>query len=267
MVILFIHAMAFKRKRVYAPRRGGFKKKRTFRKRMIKRGGKTVADFTSNALRGTTVGFRGKKTSRRAFRKHLWDSTLFKAHYRSLAVNSSNVATPANVTDAAIFGLNAYRLGAVPFWTAAGGALPIDAGVPVPVFGGDIILRGGVYSVTFYNPGPSDVRIVIWKTFTVADPNLALLPALSVVGWDPSVTADFTAQIAKPTWNKSVIIDVGSSYTLSDRFKIQKIDENTYGAEGRSPIYFCALSNVGSAISSLVNITRSYNLSFSADEH
>jgi len=258
--------MAFKRKRVYAPRSNAFKKRKSVRRKTNRRGGKAIADFTSLNTKGTTVGFRGKKTSRKTYLRHLWNSTLFSSHYRSLYCTSGTVTTPANNTDYGLFGINLYRNGpATQFWTVAGGALPIDIGGTVPLFKSDITLRGGVWSVVFHNPGPGDIMLTIWKVFTVTDPLLSSFPAAAVKGWDPTVSGDFSTLIGKAGFNKSVSIEGGNSYTLTGRFKIQKIDQARYELEGKAPWLFCGIANVGTSAIVNVNFTKSHNLSFSGD--
>jgi len=54
--------MAFgKRKRIMGPKRNGFKKRRSVRKKRTSRS--TAANYTSFNTRGTRTGFRGKKTT------------------------------------------------------------------------------------------------------------------------------------------------------------------------------------------------------------
>jgi len=249
---------------VYAPNRSGFKKSRRTYKRKSMRAKKT-ADFTSLATRATNTGFRGRKVTRRAFKKHLWDSTLFKPHYRSLITTSSTSTTPLNDVQCNIFGLNMYRHTVDPFWTALGGAIPIDVGVPIPTFTGNIILRGGVYSVTVVNQSTNDLRVNLFMTTSVARPNTALVPANFGSSWDPSCTAGFSAQMAKVYMTKSVIIEGGNSWNFSRRFNIQKIDLDTYANEGLTPFVFLSVTNVGSIVANAFRIVRSYNLSFSGD--
>jgi len=194
----------------------------------------------------------------------LWESTLFSTHYRSLFCGTGSFATPANNTDLSTGGLNLIRA-TNNFWTAAGGALPVDIGTPVPLFKGDIILRGGIWSVTFYNPGPGDVMLTCWECFTIPDPNLALFPTAAVKGWDPTISGDFTTLIGKAKYNKMVNLEGGNSYTISGRFRVQKIDEAVHALEGKSPWLFFGIGNIGQVIPVNVNYTLSYNLSFSAD--
>jgi len=256
--------MAFKRKRVYAPRRNGAKKRKTFKRRM-RRGGKAIADYTSLNTKGTIIGFRGRKTSRRAFKKHLWYLTLFKPHYRSIFTVGSDISMPTNDVAVTIFGLNMYKLTTDPFWVVAGGLLAIDTGITPPLFSGDIILRGGVYTVTFANLSSNDIKLRLWVTKSVPDPAFTLVPSSASLSWDPSCSPDFNSQVGKVYDNRTVTIEGGNSYSFSKRFNVQKIDQVTYTLEGNSPIIYAAACNMGNSTANTLRVVKSYNLSFSAD--
>lgn len=261
--------MAFKRKRIYAPRANAFKKRKSYRKkRMFKRGGGKTIGYTSLNTRDHRFGFRSKKTSRRAYRKHLWDSTLFSSHYRSIASASTSVATLTSPITGTTFGLNlSAPIGtANPFWTTSGGLIPLDNSVAAPLFQGDITLRGGVWEVIFYNTSTTnDVRIKVWNVFTMNRPNLAFFPANPSIAWDPSASAEFNEFIGKPFNGREVVIEQGNSYTIKGRMKIQKIDERVYGDLGKCLFLFGLVHTVGAATACTVNINYSLNCSFSAD--
>lgn len=256
--------MAFKRKRV-STRRNGTKKRKSSFKRANRRGGRKTADFTGFNTRGTSIGFRGRKVSRSAFKKHLWDSTLFKSHYRSVRTTAGDVTSPANDVTCTITGLNMYKHDANPFWVAAGGGVSVDTGIALPLFIGDVILRGGVYTATFANTTANDMQLKLWFSTTVPDPVITIVPTNTALSWDPSMTPDFNSQVAKSWMQKTVIIEGGNSYSISHRFKIQKVDQTTYIVEGLTPIIWMSLSNLGHSTASVLRVVRSYNLSFSAD--
>jgi len=48
--------------------------------------------------RQQTTGFRGRKRQGGHIGKHLWDSTLFKTHYRSIHGIAASHSTPASAT-------------------------------------------------------------------------------------------------------------------------------------------------------------------------
>jgi len=274
--------MPYFRKRTYATYNAGrlgasngtraFKRRRFTRNKRIKRsGGRRTTDYTSLNLRGHAVGFRGRKTSRRAYKRHIWNSTVFKTHYRSiltLSTESDHVTPSSFVTGTLVFH-NMYRtIGAEPFWTAAGGAQEIDQGDGVPEFGDEIILRGGKFTYTISNRSTNDIKVKLWRFTTGNNPDLTLIPgdlAPQDKAWDPSVIPDFYTQVGKPFMAREVVIEGGNSYTFVTRFKSQKIDQNAYENNSRSPYIMALVSNVGNSVANDFEVNRSYNLSFSGD--
>jgi len=256
--------MAFKRKRVYAPRSNAFKKRKTYRKRRSAR--KTI-DYTSLNTRGTSSGFRGKKTSRRTYNRHLWNSTLFTTHYRSNETVSGTITTPASLTQADLLGINLIRHGNNAFWLAAGGAVATDTSVTLPTFKGDVILRGGSWNFTLHNTSAAnvDVAIRVFLVYTEERPDFSIEPSTVAHMWDPSLTADWNQLIGKVKMTREVLLESGNNYTISGRLRMQKIDQTTYGLQGRSPLLFVSCGNVGFTTAHTLTYTTSYNLSFSAD--
>lgn len=274
--------MAFMRKRVFASafnRNGAsngtraFKRRRftnTRRRRINRRGGRRTLDYTSLNTRGHAVGFRGRKTSRRAFKSHLWNSTLFKTHYRSILTVSDPSLTPASNTTGTVSFYNMYNFGPgqSPFWVAAGGAQEIDNGDGVPEFGDEIVLRGGKFEINIQNESSTDMKIKIWRFTTGNNPDLTLIPpdlAPQDQMWDPSVIPDFYTQVGKPFMSREVVIEGGNSYTFTTRFKSQKIDQNAYDNNSRAPFIMVFVGNTSAAGANGYNIKRGYNLAFSGD--
>lgn len=249
-------------------------KKRRFaqkRRRFTKRtGGRRTLDYTGWNLKGHAVGFRGRKTSRAAFKRHIWNSTMFKDHYRSILTLASGFSTPANTTESRVLFFNMYEssgTGASPFWTTTGGAQPIDIGEGVPIFDG-VVLRGGKFEMTLANQSANDIKVKIYRITTGNNPDFTNAPGpLTNVdqAWDPSVVPDFYNQIGKPFMSREVLIEGGNAYTFVTRFKSQKIDENAYELQARSPYLIVQIGNVGTSVANAFEIKRSYNVSFSGD--
>jgi len=253
-----------------------FKKRRFTRRRRINRtGGRKTTDYTSLNTRGHAVGFRGRKVSRRAYKRHIWNSTVFKAHYRSILTLSTGFATPAGTNTSFVQFFNMYETsgtGASPFWTVAGGAQEIDLGDGVPTFGDEIILRGGKFELTVTNQATStqdDIKVKIYRMTTGNNPDFTTYfpgPLTPVdQAWDPSVVPDFYTQIGKPYLAREVLLKEGESYTFVTRFKSQKIDQDAYINQSRSPFILVQYGNVGNSSAHSLEIKRSYNLSFSGD--
>lgn len=258
--------MAFKRKRVYAPKRNAFKKRKSSRRRTQRRGGGKSVGYTSLNQKDHVFGFRTKKTSRRSYLNHLWNSSLFAQHYRSINTAELTASTPASKVAGAIFGIDMHRIGGNSFWTVLGGLVPADSAITPPTFKGDITLRGGQYETQFYNTSTTnDIRIKIWFVMSVTNPDFTFEPTLPPIAWDPSASPDFIKEIGKPFGAREVTLEQGNSYTIKGRYKLRKIDQNTNISQGESLIMYCMLCNVGHATATNVNIISSHNMSFSAD--
>jgi len=248
-------------------RRSKFKRRRTSRFRR-KAGSKRTAGYTTLNTRDTQFGFRGKKTSLRAYRSHLWNSSLFSNHWRSIQANTFSLTTPADATSSVIGGFNMYRQTSNPFWIAAGGAVPTDTSIAVSAFKGDITIRGGVYELIIANAGTGstqDVRIKLFVITTVSNPDFAFQPVAPPIGWDPTASADFIKNIGRPHMIKEVLLNEANAYVHKGRFRIQKIDEIQYGEQGHAPIIYIQAHNVGHTTATVINIQMSHNLSFSGD--
>jgi len=216
------------------------------------------------------VGFRGRKTSRRAYKRHIWNSTLFKAHYRSILTINEIDGTFASPTTSKLKIYNMYNFGPSlnPFWTVAGGAQELDNGDGVPEFGDEIVLRGGLFRINIHNASTNDMKVKIWRITTGNNPDLTAVPNdLTPLDqmWDPSVVPDFYTQFGRPFMSREVVIEGGNSYTFVTRFKSQKIDQNAYENNARTPYIMLQLANQGSIDENEFSITRGYNLSYSAD--
>jgi len=94
---------------------------------LIVRKGTRITNLFQTAAQST--GFRGRKTSRRAYRKHLWNSTLFSTKYRSLGNFGSTVSTTSKYNISTVSLFNLLRFGTNAFWTTGGGLQPHDFGV------------------------------------------------------------------------------------------------------------------------------------------
>lgn len=247
------------------------KRPRFTRKRKFTRRPRRTTDYTSLATRGTSIGFRGRKTTRRAYKRHIWNSTIFKTHWRSIQTLASGFTTPASDATAFVSVFNMYRE-TNAFYVTAGGALPTDTGGAVPQFVGDVILRGGKYEMTIHNSSDNDVKITLYRMMTVNEPDFGTAndwPAdgLTAVpqAWDPTTVPNVNTQVGKTWMAREVTLEGGNSYTFVTRFKMQKIDKDVYAADSKAPYMIVKYGNVGTATANSIVIKRSYNLSFSGD--
>lgn len=255
--------MVFKRKRVYAPRRGGFKKRRGGR-RFARRRQKSSA-FTSKAGSGHTFAFKSRRVTRSKWKKMLWDSTLQSTHYRSnLAINTSST-TPVFATQYQTTILPAYRLGGNQFYTVTGGFIPPDTGV-LTSFVGNIVVRGGTVgcSISNINAGTATQRFKVFLIKTSRKWTGISFPANPLIGFDPSQIIDFKLNIGSILLSKDFILDNGSTMDLKYRLPIHKIDRGEYDGDQNSYVW-AIFGNDVEAGGSVWFTTTYFNLSFSAD--
>lgn len=258
--------MAFKRKRIMGPRSNAFKKRKSTFRRKSKRVPK-YTNYKSLSTAGAVAGFRGRKTSRRAYRKHLWNSSLFATKYRSLASFGSTVTTAASTTLGTVTLFNLLRFGTNAFWTTAGGLQPHDFGATSAIFGGNLIVRGGIWNVEFKNLATTDldVKIRVFLLTSVNKPDFTFEPTTASHLWDPTASADFINFIGKPFKTWETVLEQGNSWEIGGRLRMQSVDQITYREQGRTPILVVLMTNVGTSTANSVHVTRSYNMLFAGD--
>lgn len=261
--------MAFKRKRVYAPRRtvkrrmnGKFSRRRRFTSR------RNRVNVTSGQLGNwTNNGFRTRRIGRSQWRHLLWNDTLFKQHWRSLGSSASTQTTDLNPDVVTIVVLQALP---DSFWTVAGGTQPADTGVVPPGFSGDIILRGGKSVISFTNPGNNDtgdaIRLRLWMVWTTRNPPAVgtVFPVSSVHGWDPSMIADF-AVFGKVIGEREMFLLPGSKpMEVTYRYKPRKVDQAIHNVGGEQLYWVFAIDGMNTGADSII-LQASHSLSFSGD--
>lgn len=220
---------------------------------------------TSKATTGQSLAFKAKRLSRKRYKNLLWTSTIMAPHYRSLQSNAATIVTQANEAVGTIGLDRPLRLGSNAFWVTAGGAQNINFGTTIPLFSGDIILRGGMWGMQFRNGSATlPIGIKVYVGRTMANPT-ASLPGTSNVGWDPSLVSEFKSEYGKITYNTVVQLEPGESFKLERRVGIQKIDQNVWSAYGNMPFVLVHVYNIGHATAVTCNVLTYYNLSFSAD--
>lgn len=257
--------MAFKRKRVFAPRRNVRRRRFGMKRRSGGRRRNTMS-LTTQKGSGSALGFRSRRIRPRTFRRMIYRDTLFKTHYRSVFANTFVVSTPAATQTSTVstFSMLQPTAGSL-FWTLAGGARGVDTGVAVPDFAGDVILRGGKCGITIANASDDNIKYTMYYFWTNDDPDLGLIPVTESIAWDPSVTADFSTRVGKIIWQQTVQLEPGQSYSFERRLKCQKIDQARFAVQGRVPHLVIKMSNVSNNDISASRINLFYNLSFSSD--
>lgn len=263
-------AMNVRRKRTYASafggrRRANFKKRRTTARR--RRGSNAVTQTTQSGY-GRSLPFRSKKISRRSWNSKLWNSTLQKAHYRSNGSAAGAVVTPATNTTMGVVFAQAVDNGVGAFWTSAGGAQSIDGTTAVPTFRDDIIIRGGMIGLSFYNDSTTDpVEVCVWLIKNSPRPaaGIAAMPSTVSVGWDPTLFAEFSKDIGYVKYKTKFLLEPNASSTIERRLGIQKIDQEAWATDQQRWIWLIATRDFDNTTTNTIRVVNYHNLSFAGD--
>lgn len=257
--------MAGFRKRTYAGKssKRAFKKRRTAFKR---RSAKTTS-YSTQSTRGNTFGFRTKKIGYKRYKNHLWNSTLFKSHYRSIFSDNAALTTPVDGGLAGSIIYQAIDPGA-RFWTAAGGAIDIDGGT-MPLFTDDIILRGGVCDMTIENTDATSTDIANIGVYFVKSSDIPDLSSFNVTtrprGWEPSAYPEFKEKVGKILQKWEVSIKPGEQYSFKRRLGVQKIDIGAWTSYGTGRFYWILVYNSINDTGASFTHSISFNVSFVGD--
>lgn len=248
---------------------GGTKpaKRRFTRKRRATRS----KNFTSQKGSGSGLTFRSKKTTRSKYKRMLWDSTSMKEHYRSCVCAADTFLTPATTTAMTVISQASLRFVANPFYTAAGGAISPDSAQALPLFTGDVIIRGGMIGLRLTNtfdsaaPANNTLQGVVFLVRTTKNYTPAALPATIPVGWDPTLVQDFNTKIGRIVYRKSFLLRDTDSANIEYRLRLRKVDVGDYVNEFNELIWIVIGGNVDVSTARVMNVQYYYNLSFSAD--
>ena len=259
-------------------RRRSGRTRRRYGRRRFRRGMRRSGATTSQWGRPFTTTYRGRRTARRSFRSAIFNATKFKAHYRSTFESSAVITTPSNVetgrlrVQRALFN-SAARGGGVPFWVAAGGAIPIDGVTPVPSFEDDIILRGGIARVEIYNGDVECARVEVMSVWSNAHPKDLFATDSDVpLEWDPSLKSEFS-QFGKLLTRKIQFLPPKQSMLVTHVFKPQKLGQEEFiGVDGitadvpSANTLFWFIKVVSCAVGNFNLIWKtSFSVSFSGD--
>jgi len=247
-------------------------------RRLVRRGRRfgtrSMKGYSAQFGKSYSTTFRTRKIGLRRFRNHLWNSTLFKAHYRSVAGASTTIGTPNNTVEATLIRTRALHNDIEQFYRVNGGITAIDTGILPPGFNSDIILRGGIARISFSNHATDDaVKVKVWAVWANASPDLTIVPTPLTVPaeWDPSIFADFR-QFGKVLMQKESVLLPGSRpFEVTWRFKPQKIDDNTWSSEQGSQLYWLySLSQMQNTepitpTPEVITVVKTFNVSLSGD--
>lgn len=243
------------------------KRRRTARRRT----GRRTNNFTSQSGMGGGLQFRSKRLSRRRWNNMLWNNTLQKQHYRSNIAFSTSINTPATATTMTILGLEALRFAGNTFYTAAGGAIAPDTAQSLPVFTGDIVIRGGIMGIQITNTlntalaDGSVIRGTIYLVKTALDYTPTAITNPVNYGWDPTLTPDFRTKIGRVLYKKNFLLKDTESASIEYRLRIEKMDVGDYTNNKNAYVWFILAGNVDSIVAHNLFIQEYYNMSFVAD--
>lgn len=257
-------------------------KRRKFSKGRRGRGRLSVSAQAGNL---SSAGFRRNRIRPRTLRKFLWRDTIYKNHFRSAADRSTSITTPPPAGLPLVPQLDTVRFNFVsvlpdnatapftPFWTTGGGAISSDTGVAVPLFNGDIVIRGGMARATFNNNGTSDaVRLRLFMVRSIYNPNFSVLPAANSIfgptSWDPSLLPDFVkfGRVLR-SW-EFLMLPGQRPITVKFPLKTRKIDQDIHNsARGQRFFWMFHVSNCSDVDTAANTVTThfSHNLSFVGD--
>lgn len=242
-----------------------------YKRRRTQRRGRKASAFTSQSGVGGALRFKARKTSRAAYKKHLWDSTLFKEHYRSNAAVSATIVTNTNTNDLNILAEQALVYGAAPFYTAAGGAIQPDIAQPLPLFSGDVIIRGGMLGMRIANnmdattANTSSIQGTVYLIKTTKNWTAASIPATVRPGWDPTLVPDFDTKVGRILYRRNFLLRDADAAVIEYRLRVEKVDVGDLGSTFNTYVWLVLTGNVDGSISHVLTVTKYHNLSFAAD--
>lgn len=255
--------MAF-RKRVYAgkPRKGGFKRSKYVGvRRKFSRSSRDKVSST-NGLRTSIQEFRGRKTSRRAYKNELWRSTQSRQHYRSVLSIFSTLPAAVVRTEANVYQLNMISNGFM--FTTGGAQSPIGAAT---TWGNDFTLRGGVSTLHLTNPTTNADGVLVVTVYEMITIGRGATPAPIVSvdrAWDPSIDFSLSDQF-KIMKKHKFIISLGETVEIQHRHRLRKWDRQHQSVNGEFiKVWYMTVSS-DRGLGRDLHVLNSHNLSFTGD--
>lgn len=227
---------------------------------------------TGYTAANSNINFTRKRGSLRVYRRKLWDTTLFKPHYRSILASSFVITTPIGANTGTFHSVRALST-LLPFWTTAGGTQQIDALVVPPLFSpSTIVIRGGKVKTTVTNRSTDEsVKVKIWCLWAKDAPTSVFIPANGTPfpeDWDPTLIPDFH-QGFKVLFAREVMLLPGARpVELTCKLKVQKLDGDTFLNEAGRQVHWMYLiseTDDSDATATTVGVSNSHNLSFVGD--
>lgn len=257
-----------------APKRARVIARRRFpaRRKMSRRSG------TVNSQRGNfnTNGYSRRRMNRRRYRRIQMDASLVGQHYRSLLASGIVATTsPTNIAQATV---NALKMIASSFWTAAGGLQSQDF-TAVPTFNdSDLFIRGAKSKITFTNISSSTpvddlIRVKTWRARTTHNGIFTELVNSPVsAAWDPSHQTA-TAPPLNVDWHQhyrffdfqEYLIEPNDTVSREYFIKGHKIDQDLFNEDNMVDFWIYTIQNARDNSGATCNVTVEHNMSFTGD--
>jgi len=189
-------------------------------------------------------------------------------HYRAIKSVSSQFNTQAGVDTMTCVPFSALRPSGVNFWTAAGGAVTPDAANTLPVFTGNLILRGGMIGLRLTNnfdttDGQRNTLAgTVMLVRTTKQYVVGSIPGSVPVGWDPSYIQDFTSKVGTILYKKNFLLRDADICNVEYRLKVRAIDQTDYFSDWSQLVWMVLGGNVDIAAVRTMSLTAYYNISF-----
>jgi hypothetical protein len=282
--------MAYKRKRIYAPKSTwGSKKRRTVRSRKsrYKKRVRSNTSYSSRTLDLRNVQRKGgKKLSKRAWRSLLWRNTLTDTKYKSALSALTTNTTPTNSTSKSLLYIPALSsVVGNEFYRTAGGLQDQNFGV-VPNLGTElssIVIRGGIIFCNIALVTASTDPVIInvelrrlkQQTRNFNDTNVsntadsylgAIVGTARPLTWTLDDAPDSQEYVSRAYLSKSMILQAGQMFHLEHRLKVEKIDVGAFEKADRAWFWFISASQVQDAlgVAETFNVIVGHDLSFAA---
>lgn len=219
----------------------------------------------------------------------LWNMTLPKQHYRSIANTTTTQASPAGINSVSLGFYEAMPSG-VTFWKTSGGLMDPGfgnhpswanapgVGVPEP---STIVLRGGRLFANVTNSTTNDtlhgrLQLVFMKSQNrnstdTASSNTGFDWLTSVVAaarpfsWDIMSMPDAGEYIFPPVLDRQMDLKPGDDFTVTYKVKVQKIDADEFTrGSGWYPVWIFTVGQRvdASASTSVLGLQFGFNISF-----
>lgn len=242
-------------------------KRRKFNKRTTKRS----TSYTNQSSNGGGIGFRSKKISPKKWRRMLWNDTLMMTHYRSNLAVQYTVSTANNNVSSNTFQIPALRPANVQFYIAGGGAIAPDTTQPLPLFTGNLTIRGGIIGCRLCNTldtivtSQNSLQGTVFLIKTTRNYTPTLMPANVPIGFDTSLVQDFATVIGRIVYKKQFLLRENDSAEIEYRLKTRRIDIGDYVLDRNQFVWVLLVSNLDNVTPRALSFSSYHNISFSGN--